>query len=229
MPLSKVAQERIREKARNWLGRVKTEVAKDKAEDKLRVASAAAYDSADYITSLVAANKAQKILNRVRAAIGEGQVDASALDVQKVRSIAGEALSNGEAGAVLQTVLRGAYNAARFEYQQEDETRPFLIYRTMRDKRVRLEHRPLEGLMLPASDAAWSTLYPPNGYGCRCRVDSLTPAQAEQLQRTSKRVHKTPPADLAKHITDGFNSTPNNRAGELAKLLGDKMRDLSNA
>lgn len=40
---------------------------------------------------------------------------------------------------------------------------------------------------------------------CRCRVGSLTPAETEQRLRTSNHVHKTPPADLEKHITDGFS------------------------
>lgn len=227
MPLPKAAQERIQQKARDWLGRVKTEVAQDKRDDKLRIASAGAYDAADYITSITAAAKAQRILNRARAAIAAGQLDANALDAAKVRDIAGDALDKGAAGEVMQTLLRSAYNAGRFEYQREDETRPFLIYRTMRDRRVRLEHRPLEGLLLPASDAAWDTLYPPNGHGCRCRVDSLTPAQAEQLQRTSKRVHQSAPADMSRHVADEFTTTPSSRAALLAESLGERMRQLS--
>jgi len=229
MPLSKAAQERIRDKARGFLAKVKGAVSDAKQDDIARVAAAAAYDSSEYITSLVAAQKAQRILNRVRAAVADGQLDATALDNAKVRAIAGEALATPAAGEVMQTLLRSAYNAGRFEYQLEDETRPYLVYRTMRDSRVRPEHQPLEGLMLPADDPAWRTLYPPNGFGCRCRVDSLTAPQAAYLQKASKRIKLRAPENLAVHVSPGFDAPPTTRAEALQQYLDNKLRALSEA
>lgn len=227
MPLSKAAQQRIREKARGFLGKVKSAVSDAKQDDIARVAAEAAYDSGEYITSLVTAEKAQRILNRVRAAVAAGQLDATDLDASKLRDIAGEALSTPAAGAVMQTLLRSAYNAARYEYQLEDETRPYLLYRTMRDSRVRVEHQSLEGLMLPADDPAWRSLYPPNGYGCRCRVDSLTVNQASYLQGVSKRIKLRAPERMAEHVGPGFDAPPNTQAETLQQFLDNKLRALS--
>lgn len=229
MPLSKAAQKRIQEKARDFLGSVKAQVADAKRDEIVSITSAAAYDSAAYITGLTTAAKAQRILNRVRAAVAEGRLDPSALDAAKVREIAGDALSAGGAAEIMQTVLRSAYAAGRYEFQQEDASRPYLIYRTMRDRRVRPEHRGLEGLMLPANDPAWSKLYPPNGHGCRCRVDALTVKQAAYLQVASKRVQRVAPVDLSAHTSPGFDMTPSARAPQLQQYLDERMRKLSSS
>lgn len=227
MLLSKAAQARIAEKARAFLGGVKVAVADAKKDDVLRITTAAAYDSSEYVTSLVAAEKAQRILNRVRAAVAAGQVDATALDVKKLQDIAGDALSTPAAGQVMQTLLRSAYNAGRYDYQLTDDTRPYLLYRTMRDSRVRIEHQRLEGLLLPASDPAWRYLYPPNGHGCRCRVDSVTVKQANYLLGVSKRIKLAVPGRVEEHASPGFDAPPSARAQDLQRFLDKKLRELS--
>jgi SPP1 gp7 family putative phage head morphogenesis protein len=45
-----------------------------------------------------------------------------------------------------------------------------LEYRTAGDQRVRDEHRKLDGIVRPASDPMWDSVYPPNGWNCRCNV-----------------------------------------------------------
>lgn len=229
MALPKAAQARIQAKARDFLGIVKADVAAAKRDEVASIASAAAYDSAAYITGLATAAKAQRVLNRVRAAIAKGQLDANALDAAKIRDIAGDALSVGGAVEVMQTLLRSAYASGRYEYQQEDSTRPYLVYRTMRDRRVRPEHRSLEGLMLPANDPAWRKIYPPNGHGCRCRVDSLTVRQAAYLQSVSKRIKRIAPDDLAAHTSTGFDMAPTARSTQLQQYLDARMRELSHS
>jgi SPP1 gp7 family putative phage head morphogenesis protein len=54
-----------------------------------------------------------------------------------------------------------------------------LRYSTVGDARVRDSHRLLDGTTLPANHKFWNTAYPPNGFKCRCDVDSIpytTPA-----------------------------------------------------
>lgn len=227
MPLSKAAKARIAEKARGFLGEVKVAVSDAKKEDILRITTAASYDSAEYVISLVAAEKAQRILNRVRAAIAAGQLEANALDAKKLQEIAGDALSTPAAGQVMQTLLRSAYNAGRYEYQLTDDTRPYLLYRTMRDSRVRIEHSQFEGLMLPASDPIWKVIYPPNGFGCRCRVDALTVKQATYLLGASKRIKVTVPGNVDVLVTPGFDVPPSARASDLQQFLDKRLRELS--
>ena len=47
---------------------------------------------------------------------------------------------------------------------------PALEYRTMEDNRVRPEHAILDNLVLATDDPRWNTIYPPNGWNCRCLV-----------------------------------------------------------
>lgn len=41
-------------------------------------------------------------------------------------------------------------------------------------------HVSWDGLILPKDDPWWQTHYPPNGWGCRCRVVAVTPAEAQR-------------------------------------------------
>jgi len=47
---------------------------------------------------------------------------------------------------------------------------PALEYRTVEDFRVRPEHAVLDRLILATEDPFWNTIYPPNGWNCRCIV-----------------------------------------------------------
>ena len=47
---------------------------------------------------------------------------------------------------------------------------PNLKYNTVKDNRVREEHRQLHDVIKPIDDAFWDKWYPPNGWRCRCYV-----------------------------------------------------------
>lgn len=47
---------------------------------------------------------------------------------------------------------------------------PNLKYKTVKDNRVREEHRQLHDVIKPIGDAFWDKWYPPNGWRCRCYV-----------------------------------------------------------
>ncbi len=79
---------------------------------------------------------------------------------------------------ILDTNIRTSYAAGRWHQQMEEAAdRPYLMYLTVGDSRVRDSHAALHGLTLPADDPFWQTHYPPNEWGCRCRVRSLTQKQ----------------------------------------------------
>jgi SPP1 gp7 family putative phage head morphogenesis protein len=61
--------------------------------------------------------------------------------------------------------------------------KPFLMYRTMEDERVRASHRPWDGVVLPVENQFWETHYPPNGWRCRCTV---IPVNEQDLVRLGK-------------------------------------------
>ncbi len=82
------------------------------------------------------------------------------------------------------TNVHGAANGARWEELQRDTARmkdffPFLQYVTAGDDAVREEHAALDGLVLRRDDPAWATIYPPNGFNCRCMVEEISVYEAE--------------------------------------------------
>ncbi len=76
---------------------------------------------------------------------------------------------------IYRTNLRVARAQARQQIQRETaETRPYWMYVAMDDARTRPKHAALDGLVFRYDDSFWDTHYPPNGFGCRCRVRAFT-------------------------------------------------------
>lgn len=82
---------------------------------------------------------------------------------------------------IFRTNTQSAYNAGR-QSQQQDliEAAPFWQYVAVMDARTRPEHAAMHGRIYRADDPIWRTIYPPNGYNCRCRVRMLTQAMVER-------------------------------------------------
>jgi SPP1 gp7 family putative phage head morphogenesis protein len=66
--------------------------------------------------------------------------------------------------------IAASQNAANWFRQQADKDLFDLQYRAVLDDRTRSEHAALNGLTARADDPVWSTIYPPNGWNCRCEV-----------------------------------------------------------
>lgn len=89
-------------------------------------------------------------------------------------------------GVIFNTNMTVAYTAGRYK-QATDPTIlkafPYWRYRTMDDARVRKEHAKWNNVILRSDDPWWSTHYPPNGWGCRCEVQSLSEKQVARLRK----------------------------------------------
>jgi SPP1 gp7 family putative phage head morphogenesis protein len=86
-----------------------------------------------------------------------------------------------------ETVLRANCETARAQARWRDiqaskEVRPYLMYQTLGDGKVRPSHRALDGLILPVDDDFWKTHYPPWDWGCRCTVVQIDAEQARELE-----------------------------------------------
>lgn len=64
--------------------------------------------------------------------------------------------------------------------QETKDLRPYLIYELGPSEHHRPEHESWAGTILKVDDAAWNKMYPPNGWGCRCRVRQLSEAEANR-------------------------------------------------
>lgn len=74
---------------------------------------------------------------------------------------------------IYDTNLRTARAAGQWErIQRVKETRPYLRYVALPN--ARKEHAEWHDTVLPVDDPWWSTHMPPNGWGCRCKVQQLS-------------------------------------------------------
>lgn len=64
--------------------------------------------------------------------------------------------------------------------QRTKDSRPYLLYELGPSEHHRPEHVAWAGTILKVDDPAWGTMFPPNGWGCRCRVRQLSEAEADR-------------------------------------------------
>lgn len=115
-------------------------------------------------------------------------------------------------------VMTGIQAQRYHAMQRSADVLPFGEYVTMEDDRVRPAHAALNGKMWPLGHEAWRTIWPPNGWRCRCTVlptqEGPTGAAADkQWDEAQGRMEQ----ELARMKRQGFNG---NRAvtGEAFKL-----------
>lgn len=76
---------------------------------------------------------------------------------------------------IFHTNMQAAYAAGRYQQQLASaEEYPYWQYVAVMDSATRPAHSSLHGLTLPFDDPAWDSIYPPNGFGCRCMVRALS-------------------------------------------------------
>lgn len=71
--------------------------------------------------------------------------------------------------------MNSAYAVGRYKEQMEDvDFAPYFQYQCILDNRTRPEHKALHGKVFRYDDPIWQSIYPPNGWNCRCFVKSLS-------------------------------------------------------
>jgi len=83
---------------------------------------------------------------------------------------------------IYQTNLHTAYMAGRYKGQMDAAADlPYLQYIAVMDGKTTDKCREMHGRIFRADDPVWDALYPPNHWGCRARVRSLTEKQVERM------------------------------------------------
>ena len=78
---------------------------------------------------------------------------------------------------------------------------PFVMYRTMRDERVRASHRAWDGLVLPVDHPFWRTHYPPNGWRCRCTAFAVNQRDIDRRREAGEAIQtEAPPIDWITYV-----------------------------
>ena len=97
------------------------------------------------------------------------------------------------------TAIGAAETASEWASLDERGTDPMLRYVTVGDERVRVSHAALNGLQRPMSDPIWNTIYPPNGWNCRCLVQVVSgTATPQKLIRMPDDIPEMFQTNLAK-------------------------------
>ncbi len=92
---------------------------------------------------------------------------------------------------IYNTNLRMARAAGKWaQIERVKADRPYARYSAILDTHTRPIHREWHGTILPVDDPWWSTHWPPNGWNCRCTVQSVSEAD---LKRYGWSVTLEPP------------------------------------
>lgn len=235
------AQRKIADDALNFLKRIGKEVRSVKERKRLEALAAAEYDAAEYVARIAAANAATAILRRAARSIRAGDIPKHWDDKRYAREQVRRGFDDYDPTTAFQAATRAAYNAGRYERAMRSSTATHIVYRTMRDERVRQSHRKLEGVCLPKSHTFWTTHYPPNGWRCRCQAYGVSEAQIAQLRERGIRVQRRAPRErivehvnritgervrLPESIEPGWDYNPALRPERLAEMLERRMRAL---
>jgi len=81
---------------------------------------------------------------------------------------------------LFRTQTQMAYGAGRWQASQDEAIQEILwgyTYITVGDDRVRPEHAGLDGTTAPKDDSIWRSIWPPNGYSCRCSTIEVFESQ----------------------------------------------------
>ncbi|TWC18621.1 SPP1 gp7 family putative phage head morphogenesis protein [Pseudomonas sp. SJZ085] len=110
---------------------------------------------------------------------------------------------------IYQTNLQSAYMAGRkTAMEQTTETHPYWMYIAVLDGKTRSSHRAMHGQVFRHDDPIWQTIFPPNGFNCRCRVVALSEAAV-------KRRGLTVISSQGKTFTETVETGTDKRTGEI--------------
>lgn len=132
---------------------------------------------------------------------------------------------------------RTAFAAGEWERtQRTKDFLPFLVYELSTAERKRLEHKRWVGIVAPVDHPIWDRLYPPNGWGCKCRIRQITRREAIRLgwredepvavitekPWTNKRTGKT--VMVPEGVDPGWDTNPGKlRAQNVSRFLNERV------
>lgn len=82
--------------------------------------------------------------------------------------------------------MRQSHAAGRWQRIQRGRM-PYIVYRTMRDERVRASHKPWDNVVLPKDHPWWDTHFPPCGWRCRCTAFATDEAGLAKLRSAAPK------------------------------------------
>lgn len=115
---------------------------------------------------------------------------------------------------IFRTNMRVAQAQARYQEQMKLPNSKILLYVSALLETTRAEHEVLHNTALPREDAFWNTNYPPNGWGCVCKVRAVS---EKWLQKRGLKVATTTPQSVASKDWN-YNVGKDTNPAKLSKL-----------
>ncbi|PIQ25407.1 phage head protein [bacterium (Candidatus Blackallbacteria) CG13_big_fil_rev_8_21_14_2_50_49_14] len=126
---------------------------------------------------------------------------------------------NWRTKVIYQTNMLTSYSAGRLAQLREAG---FTHWEYIHSKAVahpRKQHQAWDGLVLPADDPFWNAHYPPNGWGCQCRVKGKNnPSDIGQ----APDVEIDPKTGEPFGIDKGWGYMPGNTVSDTVRAMGEK-------
>lgn len=133
---------------------------------------------------------------------------------------------------IYDTNTRMAHSAGLWQrVERNKKTHPYVRYVTKGDERVRASHRQWHNLVLPVDHPLWQTIWPPNGWRCRCWATSLSQSEYDKGYSEYRPPYEYNPDGSVKRIPPvvrvPFNKTApdlvmrdwaNKRTGEVSRV-----------
>ncbi|CAN5884039.1 hypothetical protein BH11PSE12_BH11PSE12_18610 [soil metagenome] len=113
---------------------------------------------------------------------------------------------------IYQTNMATSYAAGRWQQLNDPDLLKILPYWQYKHSdsvaHPRPEHVSWDGLTLLPDHVFWQTHYPPNGWGCHCRVTAVSNAQAMKAMANGRGPASAPAAGNIDGIDKGFDYAP---------------------
>ena len=163
---------------------------------------------------MVAGAAKEELLNDLRAAVDSAIADGTTIrafrkkfdDLVARHGWVYKGGRNWRTRVIFDTNVRTAYAAGRYQQMTDPgvlQSRPYWEYRHGDSVVPRPQHVSWDGLVLAADDPWWHAHYPPNGWGCKCRVFSLSLRDLKALGKV----------DPDKAPDDGFYTWTDKKTG----------------
>ena len=132
---------------------------------------------------------------------------------------------------IYQTNMATSYAAGRYQQLTDPELLAGLPYWRYKHADGVMYPRPLhvawDGLTLPPKHPFWQTHFPPNGWGCHCRVTAVSKRDFQEAVSQGKGPANAPAADNIEGIDKGFAYAPGaSVSDELRALVEGKVAKL---
>jgi len=138
---------------------------------------------------------------------------------------------NWRSSVIYNTNLSTSYAAGRLA-QIHEAGFSHMVYKHSRTvENPRLAHVALDGTTLPIDDPFWDTHYPPNGWGCQCRVVGISrPSDArryaDEPKYTAPKLEKDPLTGLPQGVSRGWDYKPGGTVVDEVRILTAKLPKL---